>query len=611
MSTGGIEEFGYSTCFWMPTKHLLLTRTRLSYLLGTSLTMDTPSTHVDRAAVRFSASPALSPQFIEAPSSPVRSVHLEKMEGHQRDEDLEVADFFDDNTSDDGDSAFLADRNPEIGLKQSSLNSETLPAEHLMKPGVETIRRHPPQRPPRPSARNSSMSHLHEPIVAEEINPEENPIAAAEWGTQFTANETLASRCLAKTASRHLSLPTGTLLSALGPNKYEQVANIHAMTLEYLLRSGENEEAAALPQADEQEDIPPPKGKRRIAFIPPPINTAGKLNDQDIVRTPYPFGIRKAHLRHIALKDIPQEAILALSLRRRPNRKASRISELKIPASPDAVPVVKAKGYSPIRGNGSSSKRDQSEKHFETLDFDDAHFFRSLRAAYCRLAGPLRLFSARGLHHIEVSHSDDHSPSGKASCSSCENSGNLSCPHELPRSPMRVVSQGLSDSFSEANLMSHYHAPNKGKAQYMWVHWAHRIASTPVHLLPPAPVPTTDSPGLSSSISPTASAPVSALHTPFDEERGPMNKTECVAGLEFVEDWVPWRIGLTVMTVLGISIAAVLLWTLLGQTAIVPKWSAVNTSAERIVPAFVIGGLIWATGMTLVLLWICLSWLIE
>jgi len=90
-----------------------------------------------------------------------------------------------------------------------------------------------------------------------------------------------------------------------------------------------------------------------------------------------------------------------------------------------------------------------------------------------------------------------------------------------------------------------------------------------------------------------------------------MNKTECVAGLEFVEDWVPWRIGLTVMTVLGISIAAVLLWTLLGQTAIVPKWSAVNTSAERIVPAFVIGGLIWATGMTLVLLWICLSWLIE
>jgi hypothetical protein len=527
------------------------------------------------------------------------------MEDGQTNDDPQAADFFDDATSDDGDSSFLAKGNPETALKHGSLNSETLPEEELIKPSTDPTRRQPPPRPLQPSARNSGASQLHEPIVAEGIYPEENPIAAAEWGTQPTQNDTLVDNRLSQTASKHLSFPPGAVQSLLGANKYEQVANIHAMTLEYLLRSDENEETALAQLEDPQEDTVPAKAKRRVGFVPPPISTSPKkLNEEDIVRTPYPFGIRKSFLRQsrINMKDIPREAILVLSLRRHPNRKALRISELKIPASPDSVPVVAVTTADPStsKENVSSSEPGQSEKHFETLDFDDAHFFRSLCAAYTRLAGPLRWFSARGLHHIEVSHSDDHG------------AGSFSCPHELPRSPIKVISQGLSDSFSKASLMSHYRAPNKGKGQYMWVHWAHRIASTPAHLLPPAPVPLGDSPGVPSTASGAASAQPSATNPRWDEERRVWNRSECVPGLEFVEDWVPWRVAVAVIAVLVVSILTTLLWTLLGVSGFRNNWRVMdNMTAERIIPGFAIGGLIWAVGMTLVVLWLCLSWLIE
>jgi hypothetical protein len=392
---------------------------------------------------------------------------------------------------------------------------------------------------------------------------------------------------MAKNAQRPASLPPNMALSGvISSNKYEQVANIHAMTLEYLLRS-ENEQQPSV-SGDDTERSKSETLNRKIVTLPSPIDIEKRKENDPIVRTPYPIGIRKSLVRqsHISIRDAPNEAILALTLHRRAGHKACRVSELKIPASPEYVPISSSPG----------TNNEQSERHFETLDFDDAHFFLELRRAYADLAGSLHSLSARGLRHIKVSHSN--------ACAHYNTSS--SCRHDLPRSPLRIVSQGLADSFSEANLMTYFCRPRLGKAQYMWVHWAHRIASTPSHLLPPAPMPSVESPSLQST-----SASMAALRVPGEEKsREGGGGVACVAGLEFVEGWKAWKIAFAVAVAIILAVMATLLWILIG----VPEMTGVlslNDAASRIIPGCLLGLLVFALAMTIVILWACVSWLVE
>jgi hypothetical protein len=537
--------------------------------------MDLTSPSPDRTGVRFSESPALSPQIIDSPNSPVRSVYIETMEGHQTEQQLERGGFFDDNTSDEGDNTPRRGQSSEMEPSHTGLNIQNLSLESTEQPTEQPTELPTNEPVNRQSARNSAVSQTTDPTPGGLVYLNNGYVQSGDRGNQPSLQppDILEIRQIDNNATRPTSLPADmTLPSVSSSNKYEQVANIHAMTLEYLLRS----DTEKPPSNSGEDSVPsrPDTSNRKIVIVPQPINVEHTRENDPAIRTPYPFGIRKSLIRqsHISIKDAPNEAILALTLRRRVARKTYHVSQLKIPASPDYVPI----------SSSPSGPNSQPEKHFETLDFDDAHFFRELHRAYTRLAGALHFFSARGLHHIEIAHYD---------------AWDNPCPHDLPRSQFHVISQGLADSFSEANLMRHFRRPRMGKAQYMWVHWAHRLASTPAHLLPPAPVPTAESPRLRSA--------AASLSLPGEKAKG--RGETCVAGLEFVEGWVTWKLLVAVVIAVVLAIAATLLWILVG----VSEGLAVNGAASRIIPGCLVGLLLFALGMTMVAMWACISWLVD
>jgi hypothetical protein len=498
--------------------------------------------------------------------------------------------FFDDGTS-DGESALLqsAVRPAESQLKHESLNSATISADSNHDPS----KRYPPQRPLRPSERNSGTSQQHDKIFPEIL--EVTQARLNDWVANSSPQMGIGAR---GSKSRPISI---------SPETSSTILNTYTATLDAILKPGpdqNNKGAAESSEAYEpasttlnkDSDFPNPSTdptKRRTLSFPAAIivEPSSKTYNPDI-RTPFPFNIRKSFIRqsHIsATSPTPQEAILALALRRRNNGQAWQVSELRIPASPDIVPVISQKG-----------KENSSEAHFDTLDFDDAHFFAQLRLAYARFTGPFRFFSARGLQHIHVLHSELYDSSNELPC--C-NSSHSSCQHNLSRSPLRVVSQGLSDSFSESNLMAFYHCPRLGKASYMWVHWAHRIACTPAHLLPPAPIPP-------AAITSTHSSPAVPTSRPASPPKVALAENKSVAGLEFVRGWVRWRIGLAVILVLLLTVAAVVIWTVVGVDQ-ADGLLVGNGDVSRLVPAFLLGVVVFAVGFATVGLWAGLSWLID
>lgn len=326
----------------------------------------------------------------------------------------------------------------------------------------------------------------------------------------------------------------------------EAIKDIHTQTMQALLRNEETLQASVgricfAPDTAETRS----SGKNRVSIAPPPLdmNNSSTWVPENIVRTPYPFLFRKAlgrpsPLRTSASIDRGRESILALSIRRHEGTShARRFTRMTIPANLDAASKL---------GAASPGAK---EKHFDTLDFDDAHFFHKLRDTYHSLAGPFRFFSARTLQCIEVSHSACASD-GYTNIYDVAGVGR--CSHESPRSPRFLASRGLTDSFSTAEIMKYYQHPDLGKARYAWVHWAHHISILPAHLRSPAPAPPADSPAarLSSKVSKEK-----------DVETG---GDQCAAGLEFVEGWCAWRILLAIVAVGVCATAAALCWILLG-----------------------------------------------
>jgi hypothetical protein len=388
--------------------------------------------------------------------------------------------------------------------------------------------------------------------------------------------------------------PSAAVVAAVEATN-EAIKDIHTQTMQALLRNEDHLQAVVTAHAghisfvpDSDCIIPPPPTKKRVSMAPPPIDVghSGSLPD-DIVRTPYPFLFRKVMPKPSPLRtssSLDRESILAVSIRRhkRSHKASIRVLRMTIPTNSEAT----------------TKNPDTSEKHFETLDFDDQHFFKELRRTYHSLAGPFRLFSARTLQRIDVSHSTTGGDSYVTDTGLSRT--RALCTHDYPRSPRFLVSQGLSNSFSAEELMKHYNNPKIGKSRYAWVHWAYRISSITFHPHSPAPISSVDSP----AARPSAAQYVGRYREDLEGDN------ECAAGLEFVEGWCAWRISLAVSAVVICALGAALCWIFLGSNVFLTE-TGFRDAGERVVGGMMIGVFVLLIGWTGVGGWVGVSWIVD
>jgi len=435
---------------------------------------------------------------------------------------------------------------------------------------------------------------------------------------QLDVHATGSGRLITTQPQSRLSTIVGDMTPATKLSKEEQILGAHAITLQALLGDKEGLHASTQRHSYEYASAAANAGventfrlratsapaSKRVGFIPPPLDLSahGHL-PENLVRTPYPLGFRrsqpKSPLSNATSPSQPHESQLVLSILRHGRQKHStrNITTLTIPADLK-ITQVNTKVGSPIT----------KEKHFATLDFDDAYFFQQLRQNYAKLAGPFRLLSARRLHRIQVHHFthshetkmpfQDFPPANSSTPLQYCQSHHSTCPVPLPRSPRLLATQGLTDSFSTSELMKHYHCPRLGKAKYGWVHWAHRLASAagPSPLLQsPAPNPLSESPG-------------TREREGQREELKDVEREVCAGGLEFVEGLCVWRIVVAMMIVVLLAIAAALLWVFLGLSV---QPIGYKGAGGRVGEGAVFGGFVLLVGGAIVGGWIWVSWLLE
>jgi hypothetical protein len=331
--------------------------------------------------------------------------------------------------------------------------------------------------------------------------------------------------------------------------------------------------------APEDKEQRTPGTAKKVHVLPPPIDTTrprGSL-PQSLVRTPYPDGMRRKDLSHITeggpdpSTPAPNvESILTLSIR--PSKKTSRrrVTTIVIPA---------ANGFSAVRSAGSTEK----EHHFRSVEFDDKEFFLQVQQAYASLSGPWRFFSARSLKRIVVS--------GIASKAADSNYGWL----HSPRSPRELAFKGLQDTFGEDKILAHYRRPAMGKSRYAFVQWAHRLAAVELRQSP---------------------------HGRHDADGDLAHKIEQPEGLEFVLSWSILRLSLALLLILVASVAAALLWILLGSSTaftnsdsygpddMAIQRSGFRNAGERVGAGLVMGICVLLIGLSSMAGWMGVSWLV-
>lgn len=611
--------------------------------------MDTPPLFSEQdKTVRLSQSPAGTPRYIDAPGSPVHSLHP-KMEDSihtQPDLGLRTTDFFDDSTDDDGSIvgqeptpiAELEDRgrkrastadsllkdqsgylggppanefviqcgdekrsdddmmvsNP-LGNHQASMDG-FLRLTHTPKPAHAhwpRDGRSAPDRPPRPEVTDPG------PYDNDEITPitaQARPVSFQRTNSGRIIRNSMQPPPIPEEPSE---TSTAAVTVAVETAKDEHIMNAHTQTLQALLRDDSSFQQASarlsqIPDADRLTALPP-MAKKRVSLAPPPLELAtmhGSL-PEEIVRTPYPIGFRKNYMKPSPLRtsmNIEHETILPLSIRRsvHQNQRPRKVMHIEIPRNIDAAVALSL---------GDTSEKTK-EQHFEALDFDDSHFFRELQSAYHKLAGLFRFLSARTLQNIQISHS--------ASCNStCEAElSSKTCSHTTyPRSPRHLASQGLKDSFSEQELLRYFWSPNLGKARYAWVHWAKRLSSTADQHNDPAPVPPADSPSTRLAEKPKKSQEAR------EATETAVKCGECTAGLEFVEGWSARRIFLAIACVKVSALAAALCWIFLGSDRHFD--TGYRDAGGRVEGGMMLGVFVLLTGWTTLLGWLGLSWLLD
>lgn len=573
---------------------------------------------VDNEGARLSNSPRRSPQVTEGFSSPVRSVYpsqgqMQQMDSinSQPDFGLRTADFFDDGSSEG--SAHLVDSAPDVDLlerqgsatkrRHPALSQEPLVSQCESKhgtfdPNSQGYQRLAPSAGfedniPIPDTASSNFNGSVAELLPGATHSSPPPFARA---SRIPSGRTPRSSAHIDRADDRQGSET--------PVKIDQTlgayAIAHEITLNALMRdedaldrSLQSFALAPMPAGARASMLPtnldprsprnrtfssPPNSnpKRKVSLVPPPIDTSAPRRSlpDDLVRTPYPFSpeteVRRKDFGHVppsatvsTLASI-SESVLSVSIRRSNQNSRLRVTTLTIPASND---------FSALRSSDQGSK----QRHFKAIDFDDEAFFQELRLSYRRLSGPLRFLSARSPVKVTVC--------GAASKAADANYG------WLPRSPRALASKGLTDTFSKEKILQHYRKPALGRSRYAFVHWAHRLAAAP------------------------------PLRTPQGEDaaettdRDLARRKEQPEGLEFVVRWSVKRIVLVLCLILLISIAAALLWVLLGHNTApeTPDWPSkggFRDAGDRVTAGVVTGICVLLLGLSSMAGWLGVSWLL-
>lgn len=559
--------------------------------------------------LRISHSPRRSPQITEGLMSPIRSVHAMQMESlnSQPDMGLRTIDFFEDSSDNDttpsdviAPDVDLVERRASAGKKhrQATLTAENF-ATHCEsrtgrpEPDQQGYQRLVADDPlPRPRRMPGSASSSFHGSVDEllprgpRVHHSSPPLRTSLIASEYTPR---SSGLVERPDRRHSAMPAPKVDPTLGA-----YAIAHEITLNALMRdeqaldrSLQSFALAPLSAEGRQSSLPvgldprsprgpifssPATGKKSVHVVPPPGNTAAPKHSipADIVRTPYPFSPDHPRRKDFGQNIPPStsahstasstESTLTVSIRRRNANCRSRVTTLTIPATND---------FTAVRSHSVGAK----ERHFKALDYDDSHLFQELRRCYRELSGPNRFLSARSLRRIAVS-----GPATKAADAGYG-----------WRSPRLLAHKGLSDTFSEEQILRHYRKPALGQSRYAFVHWAHRIASATPNRLESLE----DKP-------------------PEDAEREARGENERPEGLEFVVSWSVVRILIAILLVLIASTAAALLWTFLGRntTADWPPRGGFRDAGDRVGTGVLIGVCVLLLGTSSIAGWLGLSWLL-
>jgi hypothetical protein len=199
------------------------------------------------------------------------------------------------------------------------------------------------------------------------------------------------------------------------------------------------------------------------------------------------------------------------------------------------------------------------------LDFDDKYFADQLRASYRTLSGTWfqRTLSARKLSAIRLGQTNTWS-------------GTSSHAPGHPTSGLLATGAGINTDpdtkspFTENSLMALYHHPASGKARYTWVHWAQRIASA-----------NATRPRHYRSLS---------NNNPFNFSSTTHHEIpDTITTLEFVHSLSPLRILTVLVLMLACSVAASVIWVVLGPVGTGIRVDEDRQGSERVGSGMAIG----------------------
>lgn len=321
---------------------------------------------------------------------------------------------------------------------------------------------------------------------------------------------------------------------------------------------------------------------KRVSFPPPPLQPLPKKHtfEPPLVHTPYPYVKPTQHATKSALlrpssfqrrspapkspsftSPFQSATSLALSVRRRYAPRGLRMVYIPIP------PAV-AGTFTP-----SSTHHSRPEKHFASLDFDDAALFIELRKQYYNvLLGDRwtarwwrRWGSARSLRRVAVALADT-----QGGCTA-----------------------GGGDVYLEDRLLARFRDTKRGKGRYAWVHWAQKLAGA--------------------GLDRRRRSVVDELSAPANDEPGGFPEA-WREGLEFVEGWSAGRICLAVAAVVLTSLLALLLWVFVGPDGV--GWLSGSGAVEevgrggRVATGVLMGVLVLGVGWGGVLVWVGVTWVV-
>jgi hypothetical protein len=261
-----------------------------------------------------------------------------------------------------------------------------------------------------------------------------------------------------------------------------------------------------------------------------------------------------------------EESSIWLSLQKKPYRQSQdrqRTQKLVNVTIPVNLTVTK-----PVHGR-------KEKNNAITVDFDDKFFAEQLRAGYRKLSGNWfqRNFSARKLQGIRLGHVNTWS-------------GTCSQPSTQAVSGLLAAGAGIDmandtkSPFTENSLMTLYHYPPSGKARYTWVHWAQRVAESNATRSTPSPH---HRHARSQDNNPFR------FSQPLESLTNDTKLPETITTIQFVHAFSTLRILTVLMLMLGLSVAAAVIWVIIGSDGTGIRVEEYRQRSDRVGSGMAIG----------------------